>query len=156
MQPPAQVVTLAFVCAAVLIDLSMVQAKRDPPCRSRSRAKEASVCALIDDCPAMQLPHFTKSLVRGSMAARSAYANCTAALRCATRYRQNANMRTITAASAISEALTHTPPAPLLITSTLSFSKSHAHAHAPLASHGPSPPSLAASPPARFERSFVA
>jgi hypothetical protein len=30
-QPPAQVVTLAFVCAGVLIDLSMVQANRDPP-----------------------------------------------------------------------------------------------------------------------------
>jgi hypothetical protein len=31
MQPPAQVVTLAFVCAAALIDRSTVQAERDPP-----------------------------------------------------------------------------------------------------------------------------
>ena len=31
MRPPAQVVTLVFVCAAALIDLSMVQANRDPP-----------------------------------------------------------------------------------------------------------------------------
>ncbi len=31
MQPPAQVVTLVFVCAAALINLSMVQANRDPP-----------------------------------------------------------------------------------------------------------------------------
>ncbi len=31
MQPPVQVVTLVFVCAVGIIDLSMVQANRDPP-----------------------------------------------------------------------------------------------------------------------------
>ena len=30
-QPPAQVVTLVFFCPAALLDLSMIQAKRDPP-----------------------------------------------------------------------------------------------------------------------------
>jgi hypothetical protein len=114
-QLPAQVVTLAFVCAAALIDLSMVQAKRDPPsCRSRSRAKEASVCALIDGCPSVQLvPPSTTALVRGSMAARNAYANTTAALRCAMRYRHTATMSTIAATSAISEHSAFPALAPL-------------------------------------------
>ncbi len=54
----------------------------------------------------MQLPHSTKSLVRGSMAAPSAYANSKAALRCAMRYHHNANMSTVTATSDL-EALPH-------------------------------------------------
>ena len=69
---------------------------------------------LIDECAVVQLPPSTTSLVRGSMVARTALANFTAALRCATRCRHNANMSTITATSAFSETLPHSPPpAPL-------------------------------------------
>jgi hypothetical protein len=100
MQPPAQALTIVFFCAAALIVRSMVQAKSDPPRAAHVRVRKKRVCALIDGCPAVQLvPPSTTSLVRGSMAARSAYANCTDALRCATRYRHTANMRTITASA---------------------------------------------------------
>ena len=44
-----QVVALAFVCAAALIDLSMVQAKRDPPV-PLTFACERRIGALIDGC----------------------------------------------------------------------------------------------------------
>ena len=46
----AQVVTLVFFCAAVLIDLGMVQAKRDPPV-PLTFACERSIGGLIDGCP---------------------------------------------------------------------------------------------------------
>jgi hypothetical protein len=107
MRPPAQVVTLVFFCVAA--DLSMVQAKRDPPL-ALTFACGRNIGGRIDDCPAVQRLHSTTLLVTGSMAARTAYANFTVALRCATRCRQNAYMSTITAASAISEHL-RTPPA---------------------------------------------
>ena len=98
MQPPAQVVTLVFFGSAALIDLSMYQAKRDPPL-ALTFACERSIGGRIDDCPAVQLPHSTTALVRGSMVARSAYANFPAALRCVPRCRHSANMNTITATS---------------------------------------------------------
>jgi hypothetical protein len=117
MQPPAQVVTL-FVCPATLVDLTnMAQATCDPrgphirpPCCSVRKKNRG----LIDGCAVVQLPPSTTSLVRGSMSARTALANFTAALRCATRCRHNANMSSITATSAFSETLPHSPPpAPL-------------------------------------------
>jgi hypothetical protein len=129
MHPPAQVVAL-FVCPATLVDLTnMAQATCDPPRALTFRPPCCSVRkknrGLIDECAVVQLPPSTTSLVvqlppsttslvRGSMVARTALANFTAALRCATRCRHNANMSTITATSAFSETLPHSPPpAPL-------------------------------------------
>jgi hypothetical protein len=143
---------LGFMCLAALIDLIMIQINRDPPV-PLTFACERSIGALIDDCPAVQRPRCTTSLVRGSMAARTALANFTDSLRCATRCRHMANMSTITAAST---AQRNTIALPSSITSALSFSKSLARARAPLPSHGPSPPSLAASPFARSKQSLVA
>jgi hypothetical protein len=115
MQPPAQVVTL-FFCAAALIDLSMVQGKYDPPVLL-TFACERGITGLVDGSPVVQLPPSTTSLARSSMVARSAYLDSTAALRCVPRCRHTANMRTISATSAISKHF-RTPcarssPAPL-------------------------------------------
>ena len=49
MRPPAQVVTLVFVCTAALIDLSMIQTNRDPPL-ALTFACERRIGALIDGC----------------------------------------------------------------------------------------------------------
>ncbi len=124
MQPPAQVVALVFVCAAALIDLSMVQANRDPPV-PLTFACERSIGGLVDGCPAVQRPPSTTSLVRGSMAARSAYANCTDLLRCATRCRHTANMNTITAAST-KRTLSHSPPQSRPLSPFLNLTHAHA------------------------------
>ena len=43
MQPPAQVVTLFFLGSAALIDLSMDQAKRDPPGAAHVRVREEAL-----------------------------------------------------------------------------------------------------------------
>ena len=125
MQPPVQVVTLVFVCAAGIIDLSMVQSNRDPPLPLMFVC-ERSIGGLVDGCPAVQRLPSTTSLVRGSMAARSAYANCTDSLRCATRCRHMA-ICTITAASTKRVGtLSHSPPQSRPLSPFLNLTHAHA------------------------------
>jgi hypothetical protein len=91
-------------------------------------ACESSISVWANRFLVVQRPHSTTSLVRGSMAARNAHANTTAALRCATRCRHMANMSTITAASTKRVGtLSHSPPQSPPLSPFLNLT----HAHAP-------------------------
>jgi hypothetical protein len=154
MRPPAQALTLVFVCPAALIDLRMVQAKRDPLRAAHARVQKKHRWA--NQFLVVQRPHSTTSLIRGSMVAQSASANFPAALQSAMRCWHTANMRTITAASAISKHSALPAPAPLRsapfpslqpIRSSLSVAKSRTHDRAP--SPRTPPPRPALPPPRR-------
>ena len=152
MQPPVQVVTLVFVCAAGIFDLSMVQANRDPPVplmvmrkkhRGASRWLPCGAASSLHDVACQRFDGSAERLceLHGLTSVRDevpAYG----------QYEHNHSCQHKTCRNTIA--------LPSSITSTLSFSKSHARARAPLPSHGPSPPSLAASPFARSKQSLVA
>jgi hypothetical protein len=153
MQPPVQVVTLVFFCAAALIDLSMVQANRDPP-------RAAHVCVRKKHRWANRwLPRGAASSLHDvAHEGFDGSADCLCKLqgRTSVRHEVPAYGQYEHNHSSQHKPCRNTIALPSSITSTLSFSKSHARARAPLPSHGPSPPSLATSPFARSKQSLGA